>query len=449
MNTWSAAVLIARKDLNLYRRDKTGLLLGLLLPIVLVAVFGTVMQFAFGGEGGMPRVAVWVCDEDDSPESRKFVDGLRQVSMLRVLPRPDRDARSAEQLRELVRDGEAHHALIVGKGFGEALADAKEPPLTLVRDPGRQMEARLVGIGLMQAMMSASDGRGMSWMMGSMMRRNGMSEPDVKRLVTGMEVVQRLIGAFASSTEADESPEGKPRAASLQDLDMSSMFEQMVPVTKEDVAPPERPKTLGYQLAQSVSGMTVMMLMFGLMACSSMLLIERDEGTLRRLLVTRAPRHALLLGKFLFSFFVGMVQLIVLFTFGEVVFSIDAFRDPMTLLALSVTWSAAATSFGILISVWAKTTKQAEGLATLLILVMAALGGCWFPIQMASLPWYGELVTRSTLTYWAMEGFQGMFWHQKAWTDPVLLRAMAVQWGFVVIAGLLSWRLWRRRFVGT
>ncbi|MBK8099460.1 MAG: hypothetical protein IPK26_20315 [Planctomycetes bacterium] len=44
-----------------------------------------------------------------------------------------------------------------------------------------------------------------------------------------------------------------------------------------------------------------------------------------------------------------------------------------------------------------------------------------------------------------MSGFQGMFWHQKAWTDPVLLRAIAVQWGFVVVAGGLALAIWRRR----
>jgi ABC-2 type transport system permease protein len=448
MNTWSAAVLIARKDLNLYRRDRTGLLLGLLLPILLVAVFGSVMKFAFGGEGGIPRVTIWVCDEDDTAASQKFIAALREVSMLSVQPRVKQEARTAEDLRSLVVDGEAHHALVVGKGFGEALANATEPQLTLVRDPGRHMESRLIGIGLMQAMMSAGDGKSMSWMMGSMMQRFGMSDEGVDRMRTGMDVIQNLIGMFASGSEP------KLRAPDAGDvdtkrIDMTSMFEQMVPVTKEDVSPPARPKNLGFQLAQSVSGMTVMMLMFGLMACSSMLLIERDQGTLRRLLVSRAPRHAVLLGKFLFCFIVGMIQLLVLFAFGELVFSIGAFRDPLTLLALSVTWAAAATSFGILISVWAKTAKQAEGVSTLLILVMAALGGCWFPIQMADLPWYGEVITRSTLTYWAMEGFQGMFWHQKSWTDPVMLRSMGVLWGFVVIAGGLSWRLWRRRFVGT
>ena len=51
-----------------------------------------------------------------------------------------------------------------------------------------------------------------------------------------------------------------------------------------------------------------------------------------------------------------------------------------------------------------------------------------------------------TITHWAMSAFQGMFWHQQAFTDPVLLRAIAVQWGFVAVASALAWRLWQRRF---
>ena len=280
------------------------------------------------------------------------------------------------------------------------------------------------------------------------MRANGMNEDGVARVRQRMKTVQDLIALWAGGLapelgdQADEDD-----ADDAPSFDMSSMWESMLPVVKEDIAPPERPKSLGYQLAQSVSGMTVMMLMFGMIACSGMLMVERDKGTLRRLLVSRAPRHALLLGKFLFCLAIGTVQLTVLFAFGEAAFSIGAYRDPLTLLALCVTWTATATSFGILIAVWARTQKQAEGLSTLLILVMAALGGCWFPLQTADLPWYGEVITRSTLTYWAMEGFQNLLWHQRSLADPVMLRAVGVQWGFVAVAGLLSWRMWNRRFL--
>ncbi|MBK8099491.1 MAG: ABC transporter permease [Planctomycetes bacterium] len=266
---------------------------------------------------------------------------------------------------------------------------------------------------------------------------------EFERVRAGMDLVQNVIDRFVGGSEPDLRTPAAGAAGSA--FDVAAMFEGMVPVTHEDVQPPERPKNLGYQLAQSVAGMTVMMLMFGLMACSATLLQERDQGTLRRLLVSRAPRSALLLGKFLFCVLVGVMQLAILFTYGELLFAVGTFRDPVTLVVLSLTWSAAATAFGMLIAVWARTAKQAEGLATVLILVMAALGGCWFPLQIAELPWYFELATHATLTHWAMSGFQGMFWHQKAWTDPVLLRAIAVQWGFVVVAGGTALAIWRRR----
>lgn len=448
MNTWSAALLIAKKDLGLYFRDRTGLLLGLLLPVVMVAVFGAVMQFAFGGGDGMPRVRLWVVDEDQTEQSAQFTAALRDVSMLSVRPRGQQAERTAEQLRAQVADGEVHHALVVQEGFGAALTAGGAPKLRLIRDPGRQMESRMISIGIVQAAAATAGSASAQWMVGNAMRANGMNEDGVARVRQRMKTVQDLIALWAGGLapelgdQADEDD-----ADDAPSFDMSSMWESMLPVVKEDIAPPERPKSLGYQLAQSVSGMTVMMLMFGMIACSGMLMVERDKGTLRRLLVSRAPRHALLLGKFLFCLAIGTVQLTVLFAFGEAAFSIGAYRDPLTLLALCVTWTATATSFGILIAVWARTQKQAEGLSTLLILVMAALGGCWFPLQTADLPWYGEVITRSTLTYWAMEGFQNLLWHQRSLADPVMLRAVGVQWGFVAVAGLLSWRMWNRRFL--
>lgn len=448
MNLFAASVWILKKDLRLYFRDRTGMMLGMLLPIALVTVFGMVMKFAFGGGSGMPKVELWVVDEDGSEASARFVRSLRELAMLAVVPKPEAAPIPAVKAREKVRDGEAHHALIVGKGYGEALAAGKEPPLVVVRDPGRTMEARLVGIALMQATMAASDGKGMPWLMASVMRRQGMSEQGIARVRAGMDLVQGVIERFVGGEADMKAPPAAGTATTAKPVfDMASFFEDMVPVVREEVTPPERPKNLSHQLAHSVTGMTVMMLMFGLMACSVTLLQERDQGTLRRLLVSGAPRQALLLGKFLFCVTIGMLQLAVLFTYGEWMFAVGAFRDPLTLFVLALTWAAAATAFGMLVAVWAKTQKQAEGLSTMLILVMAALGGCWFPLQIAELPLWAEMVTHATLTHWAMSGFQGMFWRQQAFTDPVVLRAIAVQWAFVVGATFAAWKLWQRRYV--
>jgi linearmycin/streptolysin S transport system permease protein len=187
--------------------------------------------------------------------------------------------------------------------------------------------------------------------------------------------------------------------------------------------------------------------MFGLMACSTTLLQEKDQGTLRRLLCSPAPRTAVPLGKFLFCFVVGLVQMLLLFSFGELVFHVGTFRHPLSLVVLAISWSACATSFGMLIATWAKSQKQAEGLSTLLILVMAALGGCWFPVQIANLPWFAAGIMKCTLTWWAMTGFQGMYWHSYPLTHPTMLLSLGVQWAFALGGGYVALRLFHRSYL--
>ena len=466
MNVLTSAWMIARKDLRVFFRDRTGMLLGFLLPISLITVFGYVMKFAFGGSGGMPRATVWVADQDHSESSRRFLQDLRDSEMIRVRPRTNEQPQNAAQVRKLVTDGEAHHALIIESGFGAAIVAGELPQLTMVRDPGRTMEDRIIRVGLMQTFMAASEGSLWPVAMGNTMRKMGMEESRVQVLVNASRSVQAILTGFATNpiptptSNAESANDDDKLTGNGEDdggtaqrktkepvFGFSNFMEEMVPLDLVDIVPPGRSRNLSYQLAQSVSGVTVMMLMFGLMACGSMLLQEREGGTLQRLLVASVPRSSILWAKFLFCGVVGMIQLTILFTYGNLVFRIEAFRDPVTLLVLSLTWTATATSFGMLIAAWARTTKQAEGVATLLILVMAALGGCWFPIQMMDLPVAAEIVTRSTLTYWAMSGYQGMFWEQWSWAHPKMLIAIGVQWGFAAAASTLALWLYRRRYV--
>ena len=144
---------------------------------------------------------------------------------------------------------------------------------------------------------------------------------------------------------------------------------------------------------------------------------------------------------------VGLLQLAVFFVYGNLVFKIDAFRDPGTLVVLCVTWTAAANSLGMLVAVWARTARQAETLAYILVLVMAGLGGCWIPTQIMDLPPVAEFVTHCMLTNWAMAGFQGMFWDQLSWTHSKMLTAIGIQWAFAVITSIVALIVFRRRYL--
>ncbi len=443
MNLWKAAWTIARKDLRIYFRDRTGMLLGFALPLVLVGAFGFVMKFAMGKEGGLEKSTLWVADLDGSPKSREFVEALRGASTVRVQPKPGEKAPSAEELRKKVEDGEAHHALLVEAGFGEAIEGGRLPRLRMFRDPGREMESQMISVGLLQAFFSTAGGKSAPILTARALQLMGLPEEWHERILA-------IATGFSSGVEGlftDAEKEGR-----LGDgnggPDFQSVMTDFVPVERVDLKPPGRPKNLSYMLAHVVSGTGVMMLMFGLVACASLLIREREQKTLDRIRLAAAPGDSLLLGKVLFAGICGALQLVLLFAFGSLVFDVSALRDPATLIVVSLATLLAINAFGMLIATWAGTQKQAEGVSTLIILVMSALGGAWFPVQLFDLPLPAQIVTKCTLTHWAVSAYQGMFWYGKAWTDPAMLGKLSVLLAFALVAGLAARALYRRRYVG-
>jgi len=429
LNFLPAALALARKDLRLFFRDRTGMLLGFLLPVSLVTIFGYLMGLMTGDGGSSPmaRASIWVADEDQSASSQAFVALLRESPMLRVRPRLKEDgslqdeAYGDDTLRQRVIEGDTDLALLIGPGFADAIAQGELAPLTLVRDPGRQMESQLARLGVVQALGELTEGRIFTSMMAKQMREAGT--PEV--MIQGMEQVSQ--GQY-------EMFQGVMQGDGL--------------VATEDHAPPERDEDVSYAQAQAVGGIAVMMVLFGLTAAATTLLRERDEGTMRRLLSLPMPPGSILLGKALSTMVVGLIQIMLLFAVGEVLFGIGIWRDSLTLFVLMLSTVAAASAFGLLIASWAKTPKQAEGMSTLIILVMSCLGGSWFPLQMLDLPAAIEVAMRMTINHWSVSGFQDLFWKAQSLGDSGIQASVGVLWLFTLLASLLAHRLFRRNYLG-
>jgi len=446
MKLFPAAFRLAGKDLRLFFRDRTGMLLGFLLPVSLVTIFGYLMGMMQGGEGGSPmaRATVWVADADHSAESAALITELRASSMMRVRPRLDDQGElrdefvAGEELRQQVIDGEIELALLIGEGFSTAVEAGDLPPLTLVRDPGRQMESQLAGIALMQAMSKVTQGKVYTTLFTDMMRKAGTPEPIVQRMRAVSEEQQQLFGgAFG----------GEDNATAGGGFNMQELFTGSALYATEDHAPPERNENVSFAQAQAVGGIAVMMVLFGLTAAASTLLREREEGTMRRLLSLPMPPGAILLGKALATGVIGMIQITLLFLVGELLFHIGIWRDPLTLFALMISTVAAASAFGLLIASWAKTTKQAEGMSTLLILVMSCLGGSWFPLQILDLPTPMQVAMRLTLNHWSVSGFQDLFWKTQSLADPGIQWSVGVLWFITFLTGAIALRLFRRNYL--
>ncbi len=476
MSIFSAAWTLAQKDLRSFVRDRMAMLLSILVPIMLVTIFGWIMAYAFGGSGGMPKVSLHVADLDQSTASQDLVAALTGLDMIRlqeVKLDPDNLRPVNERLTEMIKAGDAHHILIISQGYAAQVSGGQTPTLSMLRDPGRKMEDQVVQISIMQAAMSELGGSVWVEAMDRMLSEQGMDRQQLALIRGWMSSIGDTIGNFsdqknaqteegANSIEPEDSvaktateddalspPEQmspKEEAGGFDANAMLSFMSNVVPMDTTDVAPPNRSQQVTYQQAQSVAGMTVMMLLFALTSCASVLLVERDAGTLKRLYIQPIPRNTVLLGKLLFVLIVGIVQMSILFCYGEWMFRVGLFRDPVTLVVLSLTWVATGGAFGMFLATVSQSQKQAESLASLLILMMAALGGCWFPLQLMNLPTLLETLCKSTMTYWAMTGFQGMLWNQLPWYSKPSLVALGWQWGWALSLGALAVVFYRRNY---
>jgi ABC-type multidrug transport system permease subunit len=155
---------------------------------------------------------------------------------------------------------------------------------------------------------------------------------------------------------------------------------------------------------QNVPGFSVMFVLMGvLFGVAFGLHDEREWGAITRLRLAPIPRVAVLGGKLLARFVVGLAQLVLLFLYGHVVFGLSLGHAPLALVAVMIAVVFSMTGFSLLVSAFARTREQVIPLGLTLIMVFCALGGCWWPLYQMP-PWL-RTVAQLTFTAWAMEGF--------------------------------------------
>jgi ABC-type Na+ efflux pump permease subunit len=153
----------------------------------------------------------------------------------------------------------------------------------------------------------------------------------------------------------------------------------------------ERPKPPPAGFAQAVPGTMVMFTMIILLTSGAiMLVVEREHGLLRRLASAPISRASLVLGKWLARVALALVQLAFAMLLGSVLFRVDWGQSFSSVLAVLAAWAGLNAALALLLGSIARTTAQATGVGVIASLVFAALGGCWWPIEITP-PWMQSL----------------------------------------------------------
>lgn len=185
----------------------------------------------------------------------------------------------------------------------------------------------------------------------------------------------------------------------LTEASLREVMKQPNPVELVSSFGSRKPIPAGYN--QSIPGVLVMFVMMNLLIWGGTTVAsERREGVLRRFMAHPVTKGELIVGKIVALLGLGLTQIIWMLAVGAVAmkFRLGA-QYPLVLLVLGV-YAWAAGALGLLIGSVFQREDKIAGLCVLVTMVLAALGGCWWPLEIV--PDGVRAIAMLTPPAWAM-----------------------------------------------
>ena len=166
---------------------------------------------------------------------------------------------------------------------------------------------------------------------------------------------------------------------------------------------------------------------------------ERQSHTLERLMSNGTRRESVIVGKFAGTAFRGVLQLGVMWAVGIAAFGIDLGASPGAVIVISVLMALASATFGVMLASFATNVQAASAAGVLLSLLLAPIGGCWWPLFIT--PQWMQSLAKLTPHGWANGGFNKLMLFGAEFGD--VTQEMVALAGFGVV--FMAVALWRFR----
>lgn len=371
----------------------------LLLPILFTVILG-----AATGSTSDSRVHLPVVDQAQTTLSAQLIAELQNSGAVRI------ETESLSQAQSDFDSRRESAALIIPAGFDLAAETSNSLTLKLLQQPNN-----LDALAARQSVQSAA-------------QRVSSLAQIASQSVSAAEQVK----PFASAADRQAY-----YAQSLQAAQTSlASAPQRLAVTYGDT-----PDQIDYNpKANSSAGQLITWVFIPLISLSGMFASERQKGTLRRLLTTPTRQSTYLIGTITGQVLTALVQMGLLVGFGILVMHVNWGSSPLALIIMLVASALAAAALGTMLGTFVKTESQANGLSVLLGMVMALLGGCWYPLEL--FPSAVQQAVKILPTTWSMQGLLDIVL-RGAGVNTILLPA-GVLLGFAIL--FFSIGAWRFKY---
>jgi ABC-2 type transport system permease protein len=390
-----------KKDLRLFFHDQRSVILTFILPLILISLFA----FAYGAKDGFggrsEPVKLLVANLDQTRSSKEIIHKLDSIEDIEIIESDN------IKYRELVIKGKYAGALVIYKGFQDSLEIGKATCVELIYDRSREMEIGMIQQNLISVLMTS----------------------------TGEIIVKKSIEKYIKEQfpAINKSMSDKILRTVVNDKN------SLIAIKWTSVVGIKNDTKLG--LIQAVAGTAILMLLFSVAGVGTSILEEKENGTINRLLYSPMKSSTILYSKMLFSFFISILQLTVMFLFSWIAFGLELSVNIPALILMIIATAFSVSSLGIFLAAVARTRQQAQNLSTIIILVMSAIGGSMIPLFI--MPAILQKIALLSVNYWGIQGFYDIFWRVLPLQD--ILTKILILMSIGLVMTLASIQLFKKR----
>ncbi len=398
---------IAVKDLKLFLMDRTAFFMFIIFPFLFVALFSLMSA---GGEED-PRLELHlVTREAKGGLSYQIIGAIETKKSSKLKPGEpeiiwDKDY---EKSRKEVKKGKLDGFLVFPSNFTEAVMMGYGTELKVVSDPeATNARAALSGlaksvasqVGAQQVANNATIG---------LFVEHGLKTGHMETI--GPVIQQVLMGQKGNANQ-----------------------KSYIKYKTEKVGEKEAENAANWVL----SGYLVMFVFFAAAQSAEMIVRERQNLTLERLLTSSVRKESILGGVFLGTSTKGLLQIIIFWLLGILVFKADLGQSPAAVILVSFLMVIMSAAFGVMLATLVKTQRSAGSIAVLASLVLAPLGGCWWPLFIT--PRWMQFIAKVTPHAWANTAFNKLMLFGADFSSVV--PEMLALVGFTFLFGAIA--IWR------
>jgi len=414
-----------KKEFLLLVRDKIGLSILFIMPMLLILVMTLIQDAAFStmNEKGIPLVLV---NNDKDSLGILIQQGLEQNELCSLSVNIDGKPATRESAQKAVAEGKFLMGIIIPANATEAI---------------RKNVTELVN----QTMGEEPIAGGSSIKLNDSVEITILIDPVTKKsILTSImsnlrEFISEVKTKIMFESFADQIAEIIPDKSKKP----TRAFERSQVIRyKEVYASTAREKIVPNAVQHNVPAWAIFAMFFIAIPLSGSIMKEKNEGSVFRLRTMPSSYLLLVNGKIIVYVIASMIQFFLMLCVGMYILPLLGLpalvlgNSMAGILLLTMSTAFAATGYGVMVGTLAGTEHQAAIMGSLSILLISALGGIWVPTYV--MPEFMRMISSFSPLNWSLEGFYKLFLRGGTVKD-VLFPSLLLMGFFLSTMAVSSW----------